>query len=43
METPKKNSVQGTYLTLKECLKNEDYLKAHRIMEKAQKSLYRMM
>lgn len=43
METPKKNNARNTYLTLRECLKNEDYLKAQRIMEKAQKTYRKML
>lgn len=38
METPKKNSAQGTYLTLKECLKDEEYLKALEIIERDTKN-----
>ena len=38
MENPKKNSARSTCLTLKECLNDEDYLRAFDIMVKAQKN-----
>ena len=43
METPKKHSVHATYHTLKECLTDEDYLKAHRKMEEIQHKYLKML
>lgn len=42
-ENPKQNSVRDTFLTLKECSKNKDYLIALEKMETAQKNLLRML
>ena len=42
METPKKPSVRSTYHTLRECLTDEEYLRAQRKMEEIQKR-YRYM
>lgn len=43
METPKKPSVRNTYHTLRECLTDEEYLKAQRRMEEIQKKYLRML
>ena len=37
MENPKKNNVQGTYHTLRECLTDPEYLAAQRRMEEIQR------
>ena len=42
MENPKKPSVRSTYHTLRECLTDEEYLRAQRKMEEIQ-SRYRKM
>ena len=41
METPKKNRVQGTYTTLKECLTDPEYLRALEIIERCEKYAYK--
>lgn len=43
METPKKNSVRNTYHTLRECLTDEEYLKAQKRMEEIQKRHLKML
>ena len=42
MENPKKNNVQSTYHTLKECLTDSEYLAAVRRMEQIQKNYLKM-
>ena len=41
METPKKHNAQNTSNMLKEVLQNEGYLKALRIIERAEKNALR--
>lgn len=43
METPKKPSVRSMYHTLRECLTDEEYLKAQRRMEEIQRKHLRML
>lgn len=38
MENSKKDSVRNTYHTLRECLEDEEYLKAQRKMEEIQRN-----
>lgn len=38
METRKKSSARGTYITLKECLEDPDYQKALKIIERDTKN-----
>jgi len=43
MDTPKKHRVHAMCHTLRECLTDEEYLKAHRRMEEIQKRHLRML